>query len=125
MNLLVADGGKWKSLGVVYGSIIIYNGDNLILYPKTTFVFDSNRTSNEAEYLTVIQGLEIALELGIRELRIISDSLLIVNQVKGLYRVRAPHLQPYVTQIREMLYTLDSYELDKVHRDIIVEHLGH
>ncbi len=50
-------------------------------------------TNNVAEYQAVILGLELAAELKPRRLTIRSDSELMVRQLAGQYRVKAPHLE--------------------------------
>ena len=45
-------------------------------------------TNNVAEYSALIAGLEKAVELGVRELEVISDSELMVKQMRGEYKVK-------------------------------------
>jgi ribonuclease HI len=45
-------------------------------------------TNNVAEYRALIAGLEKAIELGIDELEVVSDSELLVKQMQGEYRVK-------------------------------------
>ena len=45
-------------------------------------------TNNVAEYRALIAGLEKAVEVGVRELEVVSDSELLVKQMKGEYRVK-------------------------------------
>ena len=45
-------------------------------------------TNNVAEYSALIAGLEKAVELGVGELEVISDSELMVKQMRGEYRVK-------------------------------------
>jgi ribonuclease HI len=49
-------------------------------------------TNNVAEYTAVIEGLKRAVELGASEVRLRSDSQLLVFQLTGKYRVKSPHL---------------------------------
>ena len=51
-------------------------------------------TNNVAEYRGVIAGLRRARELGARRVRVRADSLLVVNQQKGLWKVRNAGLRP-------------------------------
>lgn len=51
------------------------------------------RTNNEAEYLALLKALEEALKLGAEVVDLYSDSMLLVRQLKGEYKVRAPGLQ--------------------------------
>jgi ribonuclease HI len=50
-------------------------------------------TNNVAEYSALIAGLEKALELGVDEVVVVSDSELMVKQMKGEYRVKNEALQ--------------------------------
>ncbi len=45
-------------------------------------------TNNVAEYSALVAGLEKAVEVGVRELEVISDSELMVKQMRGEYRVK-------------------------------------
>nr|XP_016515349.1 PREDICTED: endogenous retrovirus group K member 8 Pol protein-like [Nicotiana tabacum] len=53
-------------------------------------------TNNEAEYETVIAGLELARELGIEQIVIKSDSQFVVNQMQGTYVARETRMQKYL-----------------------------
>src|SRR6266566_5028063 len=53
------------------------------------------QTNNVAEYYALIAALDYAAANGIKRLRVQSDSQLIVNQMKGLYKVKHPGLQPF------------------------------
>lgn len=50
-------------------------------------------TNNEAEYLAVIEALKLARRLGANEVTLFSDSQLVVQQLKGNYKVKSPKLQ--------------------------------
>jgi len=45
-------------------------------------------TNNVAEYRGLVAGMEKAAELGVRELDVVSDSELLVKQMRGEYRVK-------------------------------------
>ena len=47
-----------------------------------------DKTNNEAEYMAMIKGVHVSLELNITYLDIYSDSELIVNQINGKYKVK-------------------------------------
>lgn len=58
-------------------------------------------TNNVAEYRALILGLQKAAELGFGELRIRSDSELIIKQLNGFYKVKNPQLQDlYFTALK-------------------------
>lgn len=57
-------------------------------------------TNNVAEYSGLIEALKAALEEGATEVDIISDSLLLVNQMLGKFRVKHQNLVPLYAQAR-------------------------
>ena len=74
-------------------------------------------TNNVAEYTAVIRGLEEAKGLGAREVLLRSDSQLLINQLTGRYRVKAPHLQPLHRQVRDLMRSFDRVDLEHVPRE--------
>ena len=74
-------------------------------------------TNNVAEYTAVIRGLEEAQRLGASEVLLRSDSQLLINQLTGRYRVKAPHLQPLYRQVRDLLRSFDRVDLEHVPRE--------
>ena len=59
-------------------------------------------TNNVAEYQGLIAALEAAQREGANELEVISDSLLLVNQMLGLYQVKHPNMVPLHRQARQL-----------------------
>ena len=59
-------------------------------------------TNNVAEYRGVIAGLEQALALGARRVRVRADSLLVVNQQNGLWKVRNAALRELWAETRRL-----------------------
>ncbi len=74
-------------------------------------------TNNVAEYTAAIRGLEAARRLGAHEVLLRSDSLLMINQLTGTYRVKTPHLQPLHKQVRDLARTFDRIEFEHVPRE--------
>jgi ribonuclease HI len=73
-------------------------------------------TNNEAEYQAVILGLEMAAELKPRRLTIRSDSQLMVRQIAGEYRIKAPNLKPLLQRVQRLLAPLASVEIEHIPR---------
>jgi len=73
-------------------------------------------TNNVAEYQAVILGLELAAELKPPHLTIRSDSELLVRQLAGEYRVKAPHLKPLYRQVMRLLEPFESVEIEHIPR---------
>jgi ribonuclease HI len=60
-------------------------------------------TNNVAEYSGLLAGLMECLDMGIKDLEILSDSELLVRQIEGKYKVKSANLQPLYTLATEML----------------------
>lgn len=78
-------------------------------------------TNNVAEYTAVIHGLQRASELGATDVLVRSDSLLLVNQLTGRYRVKTPHLVPLARRARELAAGFDRVRFEHVPRGRNVE----
>ena len=74
-------------------------------------------TNNEAEYRALIAGLQAALEAGVTYLLVRLDSELLVNQMKGNYRVRAPGLKPLYREAVALLRRFASVSFEQVPRE--------
>lgn len=59
-------------------------------------------TNNVAEYAGLLEALTVAAEEGATELEVISDSLLLVQQMLGTYRVKHPNLIPLHQKAKQM-----------------------
>lgn len=78
-------------------------------------------TNNVAEYTAVIHGLQRAKELGAADVLLRSDSLLLVNQLTGRYRVKTPHLVPLARRVRELAAGFDQIRFEHVRREFNAE----
>lgn len=84
------DGGSRGNPGIAGAGAVIYDNDVEVWF-GTLFIGD-NKTNNEAEYAGLILGLQNAKKLNIKNLIVQGDSLLIINQMNGLYKCKSPKL---------------------------------
>ena len=73
-------------------------------------------TNNEAEYLALILGLENALKKNITSLSVCGDSMLIINQVNGIYQVKHPKLIALHDRATALAQQFDYVEFNHVYR---------
>jgi ribonuclease HI len=73
-------------------------------------------TNNVAEYRALLLGIELAKKLGADEVEFVGDSKLIVEQVKGNWKVKQDHLRPLHTQVRDALRDLPNWTIRHVRR---------
>ncbi len=74
-------------------------------------------TNNVAEYLALIIGLTEALILKIDDLKVFSDSELLVKQVKGEYKTKKEHLKPLLVHIKYLIKNFKKIEFNHVLRE--------
>lgn len=74
-------------------------------------------TNNVAEYRALVEGLRRALELGVDELTVVSDSELVVRQMRGEYRVKSPALRALSLEAAELARRLRRVEYTAVRRE--------
>ena len=74
-------------------------------------------TNNVAEYSALIAGLEKALELGVDEIEVVSDSELMVKQMTGQYRVKNEALQELWSRAGRLARRVGSVDYTAVRRE--------
>jgi ribonuclease HI len=89
--------------------------------PPTRLAVVSERigttTNNVAEYRAVIAGLEAARPFPARLLRLRADSMLVIRQLEGAWRVKQAHLKPLHARALELLGEWPESDLAHVPRD--------
>ena len=65
-------------------------------------------TNNVGEYRAVILALEEAHRWSIKQVELLTDSQLVVEQVKGNWKVRHKHLLPLRDRVKELLTALNG-----------------
>jgi ribonuclease HI len=76
-----------------------------------------HQTNNFAEYQGLIAALEYAVERGPKALKLISDSELLVRQIKGIYKVKNSTLQELHGRAKELIAQLDWFSIDHALRE--------
>jgi len=75
-------------------------------------------TNNEAEYRAAIAGLEAAARIGADELVLRADSLLLVRQLQGRWKLKATHLRPLFDQATALLGSFGRVRIEHVAREV-------
>lgn len=74
-------------------------------------------TSRVAEYYALKKGVEQALALGLTSARFVSDNLMMINQMNGIYKVKNHDILPIYDDIQAMLDRFDACAFTHVTRD--------
>ena len=78
-------------------------------------------SSRLAEYYGLKEGLEQAIELGLKKVHFKSDSLMMVNQMNGVYKVKNQDLMQVHADVLKLLENLEAYSFSHVPRGQNVE----
>jgi len=74
-------------------------------------------TNNVAEYRALLLGIGLAKELDAEEVEFVGDSLLIIEQVRGNWKVKQEHLRPLHTKVKDALRDFGRWSIRHVKRD--------
>ena len=83
---LYTDGGARGNPGPAAFAYVLEAEDGTVLSAHGEAI--GVATNNVAEYRALVAGLEKALELGVTQLEVVSDSELLVKQMRGEYKVK-------------------------------------
>lgn len=111
------DGGARGNPGPAACGVVIRDLDADLLLHEAGYYLGVT-TNNEAEYQGLLHALKVALEIGARDIRIIADSQLMVRQVMGQYKVKAPNLKPLHAKALDLLGKFDRWSFDHVLRHL-------
>ncbi len=115
---IYADGGARGNPGpAAIGAVVI----DPMTDPPARLATVSERigvaTNNVAEYRAVIAGLQAARPFGARVVHVRADSLLVIRQLEGIWRVKQPHLRPLHAEAKALLAEYDVVDLAHVPRE--------
>ena len=113
---LYTDGGSRGNPGPAAYGFVVYNPAGIILEKCGNYLGEA--TNNVAEYEGLISGLEwIILHHPRAKVEIFMDSLLIVNQIKGKFKVKNPGLLPKYLKAKELLARLPNFTISHTYRE--------
>lgn len=93
---LSTDGGARGNPGPAAYGYVLEADDGTVLDARGETI--GTATNNVAEYRGLLAGLEAALERGVEEVEVISDSELVVKQMRGEYKVKNETLRELVDE---------------------------
>ena len=111
---LFTDGGARGNPGPAAYGFVLEAEDGTVLAAEGRAI--GTATNNVAEYSGLVAGLEKALELHVPRVEVISDSELMVKQMRGEYRVKNEALQDLFRQASRLARKLGDVEYRHVKR---------
>jgi len=103
------DGGSRGNPGPAGFGAVIEAPEGGVVAQLSEFL--GRQTNNYAEYKGLLAVLEWALAHGVRRLRVVSDSELMVRQMKGVYKVKNPGLRPLWEEAQRRALKLEKFEM--------------
>jgi ribonuclease HI len=113
---LYADGGSRGNPGPSASGYVILGADGEVLDERGIYL--GITTNNQAEYQALKSGLDAALVLGIRDVHVYMDSLLVVNQILGIFKIKNRDLWPIHDSIKELAKLFRSISFTHVPREL-------
>jgi ribonuclease HI len=112
---LFTDGGARGNPGPAAAAYVIETEDGTVLAAHGEAI--GVQTNNAAEYRALVAGLEKARELGLTELEVVSDSELLVKQMRGEYKVKNEALRKLSVQATRIAREVGDVRYTAVRRE--------
>jgi len=110
-----SDGGARGNPGPAGYGVVIKDESGRTVAALSEYL--GRQTNNFAEYQGLIAALEYALKHGPKALKLISDSELLVRQIKGIYKVKNATLQDLHARAKELIKQLDWFSIGHALRE--------
>src|SRR5947199_9482753 len=104
------DGGARGNPGPAGYGVVIQNQAGVKIAALSEYL--GHQTNNFAEYQGLIAALEYAVNHGPKALKLVSDSELMVKQIKGIYKVKNQALQDLHARARQLIAKRDWFCID-------------
>lgn len=113
---IYSDGGSRGNPGPSAAGFVILDNDQTVVEEGGEYL--GITTNNQAEYHGVRLGLERAIEVGYRTVDFKIDSMLVVNQMNGVYKIKNRELWPIHERIRKLMTQFDAVSFSHVKREL-------
>jgi ribonuclease HI len=112
---LYTDGGSRGNPGPAAYAFVLEAEDGTVLDARGEAM--GVATNNVAEYSALVAGLERAAEAGVAELEVVSDSELVVKQMRGEYKVKNRALQDLFLEASRLARRMNRVTYTAVRRE--------
>lgn len=111
-----ADGGSRGNPGPSAGGYVIFDDQKRQLVHRGIYL--GITTNNQAEYTALKLALEEAKTYGAREVNVYMDSMLVVNQMKGIFKVKNRDLWPIHDSVRQLTQQFKQVTFTHIPREL-------
>ena len=112
---IFGDGGSRGNPGPSASGFVVLDMEDNVLVDKGVYL--GITTNNQAEYTSLRLALEECHKMGVKEVQVYMDSLLVVNQMKGIFKVKNKDLWPIHDAIKKLAHEFDYISYSHVPRE--------
>ena len=109
------DGGARGNPGPAGYGVVVHDPTGRRVAELSEYL--GHQTNNYAEYQGLLGVLRYALANGVKALKVVSDSELMVRQMKGIYKVKNPDLRRLYEDAQQMVRKLEYFEIRHAMRE--------
>ena len=109
------DGGARGNPGPAAAAAVALTPNGEELTERAEYIGEA--TNNVAEYRALLLGLQLANDLGAREVQVACDSELVARQIGGEYKVKHAGLKPLYLEAMKVLRGFDRWSIRAVRRE--------
>ena len=95
--------------------VVLYHEEDKVV--ALSFKLEFPCSNNTAKYKAYLTGLAITLEMGVKHLRVLGDSNLVVCQTKGSFSLKEPNLSLYRAMAQKMEERFSTFEIEQALRN--------
>jgi ribonuclease HI len=110
-----ADGGSRGNPGPSASGFVILNMEDKVLVDKGVYL--GITTNNQAEYTALKLALEECLKMNVHEVQVYMDSMLVVNQMRGIFKIKNRELWPIHDAIKRLADQFQDISFQHVPRE--------
>ena len=114
LYIAYTDGGSRGNPGKSASAFVVYDQEGVEVLKEAVYLGIS--TNNSAEYQALRLCLEKCVEVGISKIKVLSDSELMVKQIKGLYQVKDTNLLKLFLEVKKLIAKFQSFEISHIKR---------
>jgi len=112
---IFSDGGSRGNPGPSASGFVVLDMEDNVLVERGVYL--GVTTNNVAEYTALKLALEECRKMGVRQVNAYLDSLLVVNQMKGIFKIKNRDLWPIHDAIKKLAATFSKVEFSHVPRE--------
>ncbi len=112
---LFTDGGARGNPGPAAAAFVLEREDGSVLDARGDAI--GVQTNNVAEYTALVNGLRRAGELGVAEVEVVSDSELMVKQMRGEYKIKNAALRELSLEVARLAREFERVSYTAVRRE--------